>query len=78
MPAPWSVPSTVSYHSPLSQMPALSHYRIKRRTRRSAIRCATIRRSISWSTESKNLRMSASSTQHTRCDIRALCRASSA
>ena len=66
MPAPCGVPLSVSYHSPLSRMPASSHIRTSRRIRGSAILCASIRSSHSWSTESKKLRMSASSTQFTR------------
>ena len=65
MPAPWGVPSTDSRHSPLSRTPARSHCRISRSTLGSAILWATIRNNHSWFTESKNLRMSASSTQFT-------------
>lgn len=46
--------------------------------RGSAILCATIRNRHSWSTESKKLRMSASSTQFTRWLMIAVCKASSA
>ena len=46
--------------------------------RGSAILCANIRSSHSWSTESKKLRMSASSTQFTRWLMIAVCSASSA
>ena len=75
MPAPCGVPLSVSCHSPLSRMPASSHIRISRRTRGSAILCASIRISHSWSTESKKLRMSASSTQFTRWLMSAVCNA---
>jgi hypothetical protein len=54
-----------SRHSPLFRTPARSHCRISRSTLGSAILWATIRSNHSWFTESKNLRMSASSTQFT-------------
>jgi hypothetical protein len=46
---------------------ALSHRSTKRRTRGSAILCPSIRTNHPWSTESKKVRMSRSSTQFTRC-----------
>src|ERR1700682_4252802 len=49
MPAPWRVPSTVSAYTPPSRMPARSHWPIRRRTLGSAILCASIRSSQSWS-----------------------------
>jgi len=49
MPAPCGIPLSVSCHSSLSRMPASSHCRISRSTRGSAILCATIRNSHSWS-----------------------------
>ena len=73
MPAPCGVPLSVSCHSSLSRMPASSHIRMSRRMRGSAILCASIRSSHSWSTESKKLRMSASSTQFTRWLMIAVC-----
>src|SRR5437660_5039800 len=54
MPAPCGVPLSVSCHSLLSRIPARSHWRMSLRMRRSAILCATIRSSHSWSTESKS------------------------
>ena len=62
----------------LSGTPASSHIPISFKTRGSAILCATIRINHSWSTESKKLRMSASSTQVTCWLIRAVCNAASA
>jgi hypothetical protein len=59
----WADPLSVSCHSSLSRIPASSHIRTSRSTRGSAILCASIRSSHSWSTESKKPRISASSTQ---------------
>ena len=72
IPAPCGVPSNVSRHSRPSNTPARSHRSISRSRRRSATRCATIRSIHSWSTESKKLRMSASSTQFPYCVINAV------
>jgi hypothetical protein len=66
MPAPYGVPFVVSYISSRSRTPASSHILSSRRIRGSAILCASIRSSHSWSIESKKLRISASSTQFTR------------
>ena len=73
MPAPCGVPLSVSCFSPLSRTPARSHSSMSRNMRGSAILCATIRSSHSWSTESKKPRMSASSTQFTRWLMIAVC-----
>ena len=78
MPAPCGVPAPSPSTPCSSSTPASSHLRISRRIRGSAIRCATIRSIHSWSTESKKLRMSASSTQFTYCVISAVCSAASA
>ena len=67
IPDPCGVPISTGSHRPLSRMPALSHRSIKRRARGSAILCPSIRTSHPWSTESKKVRMSRSSTQFTRC-----------
>jgi hypothetical protein len=54
MPAPGGVPLSVSCHSLLSRIPARNHWRMSLRMRGSAILCATIRSSHSWSTERKS------------------------
>lgn len=78
MPPLAGCPLSVSCFSPLSRTPARSHGPMSRRIRGSAILCATIRHSHSWSTESKKLRMSALSTRFTRWLMIAVCSASSA
>src|SRR5215469_12578385 len=78
MPDPCGVPTSTGSHRPLSRTPALSHRSIKRRIRGSAILCPSIRTSHPWSTESKKVRMSRSSTQLTRCVIRAFSKAAKA
>src|SRR6266852_8085750 len=64
--APCGVPSFVSDHRPSSDTPALSHFRIRRSTRRSATRCSMNFIVHAWLRLSKKPRMSASSTQFTR------------
>ncbi len=60
---PWGVPSPVSVSRPASITPALNHLRINRSTRRSPIRLSRSCPSLSLSMQSKNLLISASSTQ---------------
>src|ERR1019366_9144155 len=60
--APCGVPISVSVHSPSSITPAFNHFWMSRRIRRSATRCCTNLSIHSWDIESKNPRMSASST----------------
>jgi hypothetical protein len=59
MPAPCGVPLSVSCFSPLSRTPARNHSPMSCKMRGSAILCATIRNSHSWSTESKGVAVGA-------------------
>ena len=59
--APWGVPLSLTSTFPLSRMPALSHFWIRRSMRGSAIQWFRDLHSQSWLTWSKNDRMSASS-----------------
>src|SRR5215469_3241854 len=62
---PCGVPLSVSDHSPSSSTPALSHFLIRRRIRRSPIRCWRNLTIHSCEKDPKQSRMSASSTQFT-------------
>jgi hypothetical protein len=63
--APCGDPLSLADHAPSSTTPALSHRWIRRRTRRSAIRCSRNLTSHKCSRLVKKSRMSASSTQFT-------------
>src|SRR5712672_2699928 len=63
--SPCGVPRFVSDHWPSSDIPALSHFRIRRSILRSATRCSMNFIVHSWLMLSKKPRMSASSTQFT-------------
>src|SRR5713101_7495931 len=62
---PCGVPTSVFDHSPSSDTPAFSHFRIRRSILRSATRCSTNLTSHWWDRLSKKPRTSASSIQFT-------------